>query len=273
VKIASFRFEYEVLEELDLINQPRSQIYRWIRGSSYRLNCIVPKTPCRDCVILSGCPHTLLFEPALRFSTGRSEYASLFAFAPPERRRFSKGESLTIPVTLIEEAVYLLPMLLVMMGEMAERKLYLKRVFARKASEKTLIYDGVLRNEMFIVDISELLTLKPHTEEVKLRFISPPILEGRMEISVPPMYIQIPMLIDGILNRLGALMEVKGKQPDFSLDTLLDLTQRAKGFPGENEDELMLRNVEQLIPLLTVGEWIQIGKHVERGFGKYEIIS
>jgi hypothetical protein len=213
----------------------------------------------------------LLFEPSLRFSTSDPEYASLFAFAPPERKLFPKGKTLSISTTLIGEAIHLMPALLVVMGEMAGGKLNLERVFARKRSGETLIYDGVLYNERFVVDMSELLTLKPQAEEVRLRFISPPILEGRMEISVPPMYIQIPMLIGGILNRLGALMEMKGERLDFDLEAFVDLAQRVERFPGE--DELTLRNVERLIPLLTAGEWIQIGKHVERGFGKYKIIS
>ena len=271
-----------------------------------RAVCAAYQEECAQCLLRQRCLYVAFCEPS---APENFPDASEFGHAPPpfvlnpplnHRKSFRPGETLEFELVLIGPAVSALPYFVFTFHELGRKglgeehgKYHLNSVDFLRGGEAIRIYDGGTR---MLADLPSGDNVPPHPEDgrvesVTLHFLTPLRLKEEGDLVTG---LTFPAFFIGLAQRIALLSTFYGSQPeppDFT--DLLPLSRKIQ----VSHDELHWYEWERyssrqngtrklgglrgrisftgplgpFMPLLRLGEHVNLGQNTSFGLGRYEL--
>ncbi|MFQ5771365.1 MAG: CRISPR system precrRNA processing endoribonuclease RAMP protein Cas6 [bacterium] len=305
---AKFRFTLEALETLYLPEYKGSTLRGGFGHSFRKVVCTMGPIPCETCLLHLKCPYPQFFETPVvgeppPFMRGVKTGPQPFVVEPPleTKRVYQKEEVLAFGLVLIGRAVEFLPYFIYTFDQLgimgigrSKGKFKLMEVTSLTPECHT-IYNGdskTLTADYSVMSTESCDTKKETIDRVTLKFLTPTRIKvnGHLIMEMP-----FRELVLTLLRRLHTLAHLHMPASVYEwqwraiLESAADVVIAQKnlhwcdwerysnrqktrmklgGFLGEITYK---GNLTDWLPLLTVGEFVHVGKGATFGLGKYEV--
>lgn len=314
-RFARYRLTYIVQEPLKMPTD-KGNIFRGRFGYLLRyIACIGNALECeKKCQYVDRCVYSKCFEtpvpkdsPMLR---GQPFAPHPFILQPPRttKKKYVPDDTFTCNITLIGEAIELLPWIVLTFHEMGRRRIGLQgargqcllhKVETLPAHENhppQTIYTAeteMLTDEGIILNLIDVMHNTPEiTDTIELEFITPTSIkvDGKWTRDLT-----FEHLIRNLLRRIRFLSYFHcGEDLEVDAHALIDA---ARGITHESRFQWLKSNrysyraessipmsgfigkvrysgaLEQFLPFIYLGEYLHIGHHTAFGYGQYRLIS
>ncbi|MDE0688219.1 MAG: CRISPR system precrRNA processing endoribonuclease RAMP protein Cas6 [Candidatus Poribacteria bacterium] len=316
-RFARYRFTYIVQESLKMPFY-KGNVFRGRFGYILRhITCVGTTQECEGrCEFSERCVYSKCFEtpvpedsPMLR---GQTYAPHPFILEPPRTGKsdFAPGDTFTCNLTLIGEAIKLLPWMVFTFDQMGKRRIGLQdkrgqcqltrveSLSVRSSDQPQTIYTAeteILTDDGIVLRLDDVMQAVPHvTDEIELAFLTLTSIKvnGHWARNMT-----FEHLIRNLLRRIRFLNHFHcGEDLDTEVDAhaLIKAAQsvrhisglqwlqrgrysyRAKarvpmnGFMGNIRFE---GDMTPFLPFIFLGEYLHIGHHTAFGFGKYRLVS
>lgn len=302
LRFTAYRFRFTALDEIRLQAYPGSAL-RGIFGHGLRRSaCITNLARCQECSLRQQCAYTKLFETQVAAGHKGLSLQPLVMSLGQYLSGYQPGECLELGMTLIGQANRYLTYLITAWQRAGQRGL--GKANARFAVAEISLLQPTGHSAISIYNQAEGLTgLVPEPvfwtpsvqaipEQVQLRFITPcrSKKDGRL---VTPANFEPRGFLIALVRRIEALRAQH--DPDslaLDIQALIQATARVQMSQAKLEwtevtrrssrqqTEMQLGGVtgsmvlsgaglEQLYPLLELGQWLHVGKNTLFGLGQY----
>lgn len=312
-RFARYRFTYTVQESLRM-PQHKGNVFRSRFGYILRyIACIGSEQQCeKQCQFPERCVYSISFEtpvpddsPMLR---GQPFAPHPFVLQPPRTGQldYAPGDTFTCNITLIGDAINLLPWIVLTFLEMGKRRIGLQgrrgqchldtveSLSAHGHDQTQTIFTAateMLTDEGTVLRLDDVMHTAPHnTDEIELAFLTPTSIKvnGKWTDNLT-----FEHLIRNLLRRIRFLSYFHcGEDLDIDAPALIAAaaavshhsrlnwlrkdrySYRAEksvpmgGFIGKVRFE---GELEPFLPFIYLGEYLHIGHHTAFGFGQYRI--
>ena len=314
-RFARYRFTYTVQEPLRM-SQHKGNFFRGRFGYILRYIACIGDTArsCEaQCQFPERCVYSKYFEtpvpddsPILR---GQPFAPHPFILEPPRtgKQDYAEGDTLNCNMTLIGEAINLLPWVVLTFQEMGKRRIGLQNKRGQcqlNKVESLPVHDShqlqtiytaeteMLTDDGLMLGLADVMPAAPHsTNEIELAFLTPTSIKvnGKWTDNLT-----FEHLIRNLLRRIRFLSYFHcGKDLDVDAHGLIAAAAAVShhsrlnwlrkdrysyrteksvpmgGFIGKVRFE---GNLEPFLPFIYLGEYLHIGHHTAFGFGQYRIL-
>jgi len=314
-RFARYRFTYTVQEPLKMPSY-KGNVFRGQFGYILRhVACIGQDAQCeKQCRFPDRCVYSKCFEtpvpeesPMLR---GQPFAPHPFVLEPPRigKSDFAPGDTFTCNLTLIGEAINLLPWLVFTFDQMGKRRIGLQdkrgqcqldtveSLPVRGNDQPQTIYTAaseMLTDDGIVLRLADVMQAAPHTADaIELEFLTPTSIkvDGKWTSRLT-----FEHLIRNLLRRIRFLSYFHcGEDLDVDAPALIKAADsvthhlrlnwlrkdrysyRAEksvpmgGFIGKAR---FIGALEPFLPFIYLGEYLHIGHHTAFGFGQYRVID
>tara|TARA_R110002167_G_C12690910_1_gene652404 strand:- start:1604 stop:2512 length:909 start_codon:yes stop_codon:yes gene_type:complete len=292
LQYARFHFEVMVNAKLKLPGYAGSMLRGAFGYAFRRLSCMTRQKTCNNCPLISTCPYPLVFEN----SKGPMD-TNLYAIEPPApgARLLEEGGSFNFAMVLFNEALHQLPLILLAWQHALESGLGKDHIPAKLvAVYREGIAEPIYRPGEPIGQIQMQPQVVPASpNEVILDFKTPVCLKQYGRYVRKTTFTPYPLVM-ALARRLSMLGNGHGHASidaiDFkrvaanalSLEWSEDFhwcewerysNRQQQTMPlGGLLGQLSLKgDLDQLWPMLYVGQWTHLGRHASFGLGHYQI--
>ncbi len=302
-----------VLRAEDEITLPeyKGSTFRGAFGLTFRkAACILKREECSECPVRETCVYSYIFEtPVPEGSSKMRKYPYAphpFVIEPPEgsRQLYLPGDTFSFGLVLIGRATNYFAYFIYTFRLMGERgigrgrgRFTLEEIYSLSPdrSEK-LIYDSesnAFSSELSVMKASDLLLPDAVDNSVNISFLTPTRIKSKGELSAD---LTFDLLVRSLLRRLSLLSYFHcGVELDLDYRELIgragavsvvesDLRwydweryshrqggrMKLGGFVGDISFE---GEIKEFMPILTLGEWLHVGKGTSFGLGKYRVLE
>ena len=314
-RFARYRFTYTVQEPLKM-PQHKGNVFRGRFGYILRhITCIGTTTECKErCQFPERCVYSKCFEtpvpdesPILR---GQPFAPHPFILEPPRTGKlaYAPGETFFCNLTLIGDAINLLPCMVFTFDQIGKRRIGLRdkrgqcqlnkveSLPAQSSLSSQTIYTAeteMLTDEGLILGLDDVIPAAPHaTDALELEFITPTSIKVNGKWTSE---LTFENLIRNLLRRIRFLSYFHcGEDLDVDAPALIKAASavthhlrlnwlrkdrysyRAEksvpmgGFVGKVR---FIGELESFLPFIYLGEYLHIGHHTAFGFGQYRLTA
>lgn len=295
-----FHFEFEAEDPLLFPEFPGSTIRGALGRALRRFACAQRRGQCQECELRETCPFGLFFAETP--SPEKGHPIRYYALEPPATQNVVAGQTWSFGLTLFDEAPDYFPWLVIAAQQMGQEGIGRRRAKSRLISVKQVNHLTDTQEEVYSNNLIKQANVAPQPEEVtqkasafgsevSLLTVTPLALHFH-RISPAPLTAEV--LITNIIRRLRFLVPDLDKQmPSGWWKEAIKRTKEVeacdwtkivqwKRFSHRQSQAVpmagrvgMVRftgNITELIPLLIVGELLQVGRHTTFGLGQYRLV-
>ncbi|MEE8584814.1 MAG: CRISPR system precrRNA processing endoribonuclease RAMP protein Cas6 [Acidobacteriota bacterium] len=306
LRLVQMRFRFQVLEPLRLPPY-KGSTFRGVLGKALkRTLCLRRGLPdCQGCRLMEVCRYPDLFETrfSLRRKSGQAVPPPPFVLIPPQAADtdFQAGELLECGLVLVGDAADDASAFIGAFAEAGRIGLGRERVPCRLESVEALSpgdgSEGTLQRRGGIVELSGKKVIRDRsgwigTRRWRLEFLSPVRLQcnGRLVKTA-----DFRVLVQRLSERLQALVGLYGEGGCLDFPAILEEASRVRlvearlrwddwerysnrqktrmrlgGFRGSASYE---GDLDFFVPLLAIGEWLNVGKGATFGLGRFRVAA
>ena len=314
-QFSRYRFTYTVQEPLKMSTHT-GNVFRGRFGYILRyIACIGIENECeKTCQYPEKCVYSSCFETPVpedsHILRGQPYAPHPFILQPPRSGKsdYAPGDTFTCDMTLIGEAINLLPWIVLAFLDMGKRRIGLQgrrgecrlekveSLSARGHDHTETIYTAeteMLTGEGLILSLDDVIQTTPHsTDAIELDFLTP------TSIKVDGNWMRnltFEHLVRNLLRRIRFLSYFHcGEDLDVDAHGLIKATADVKHASRLNwlrKDRYSYRaeksvpmdgfvgkicfsgELEPFLPFIYLGEYLHIGHHTAFGFGQYRVVS
>jgi len=312
LSLYNFTFHLEALEEMNL-PEYKGSMFRGAFGWAFRKAvCVTHFSECGGCLLKNNCSYFRIFEtelpereiPGFR---GIKKLPHPFVIHPPVERNtfYPKGAVLKVGISIFGRFAEMLPFFVYTFQKMGETGISYKRSRFRLLSVYHALPGGA-EQLIFSAENGRLTTsYTPHTvsdiigragnvpaKEVTIEFLTPWRLQEENKLVMSPSRIKPGSIPVSVYRRYRAIsafycdgnpghnyeippgLTIKDNSLHFYDWERYSARQETKislgGFIGKIK---LAGSVKDIIPLLKIGEYLNIGKNSIFGLGRYKILE
>ncbi|GGY39110.1 CRISPR-associated protein Cas6 [Bacterioplanes sanyensis] len=286
--IARFRFEVRASQDFTLPLYAGSMLRGAFGHALRRLSCMTRQPSCDGCLLYAGCPYTRIFE---RRDAQLCSNTYVIEAPDPGQRRLAAGEHWHFNLVLFGDALQQVALIFLAWEQALARGLSKHNI----AMQLHAVYDTSTEQLCYQPggQINAWQTVShPTTEQAnkaRLRFLTPLRLQQHGSI-LGPQQITAPALLMALARRYSTLASSNPQDPGVDFKRLKQQAQRLNTHTqlrwldwqrySNRQQQVMplggvVGNIEltgdlnELWPLLQLGQWLHIGKSASFGLGRY----
>lgn len=260
-----------------------------------KLACITRQKECQSCPLYRSCAYTQIFETPAQISDNPliRQTANPYVIQAPimGARLVKAGEQWQFGLTVIGKAIDQLPLIVYAWQKACEVGFTKAQSTAKLVSIYQQDHLAYLPNGQLTIKQTELPT-KNYSQQATLQFISPLRLQHEGKIATSIEQFTAPLLLMTMARRTQKLLDLHTQAPvklnflalkeqaqAITLETVNLHYQRITRYSNRQQqfieldgvmgDIVLKGDLGDFAPLLTVGEYIHVGKTATHGLGRY----
>lgn len=306
--LARYRFTFRITQALRLQDYAGSALRGAFGHALKHLSCVTKAPDCTGCPVAAQCPYTQVFAPhtLARPSAGlhlQQQVPVPYVIEAPNRpaRVYLPEETLSFNMVLMGQALGQLPIII-----LAWRRAFLLGIAKGDGTAELISVEHLLPNSSAVIYSEQAPEITSHNpswampsggeaQNIHLQFITPLRLVEKSKVIGPRQFAPAQFLIH-LIRRISLQSQIQGLQL-YSKEHARHLQHLARQVQGEfrfNWKEwqryssrqkqkmnlgglvgrLYLHQVPpDLQPLITLGEWLHVGKEAAFGLGGYKQVQ
>lgn len=301
---------FQTTEDMEL-PEFKGSMFRGAFGHNFKdAVCLNKNFDCEACFLKNNCSYYNIFEtpnkePENPYIFGVKKGFHPYLLIPPydNSSSFKKGMILKLELSIFGKYSNLLPFFIFTFIKMGDTGIGFKRnkfnlikvTQIDQDSNEFEIFntiDNSLKTSDIILDTKKIVRIIENVESIKLEFLTPVRLQKNGVVFVDKEKFQISDIINSILKRYYFIASqfCNSDIPEYKNIDLSDITlaennlyfkylqrysnrQKSKQNYGGFLGNIKLKgNLGKILPLLQIGEYLNVGKNTSFGLGKFKLI-